>query len=189
MSLLCVAVAVGVAVVGVVVCVRCGVVWCGVVWCGMVTHAEKLPCVRSQRPRVYRHQSHICKHMRTCCQCKQERFDRTHGHVLNGHTAWGREGHRQFCLPKFAHKGSSHAPDIHRKNHRMLPMFKFENRSRTTCPRFLQSFALPDEAVQLQTHDTTTHTHAHTHNETQQHTRTQHRTTQHRKRHTEEKKR
>ena len=31
-----------------------------------------------------------------------------------------------------------------------LAHFQFENRSRTTCSRFLQSFAFPDEAVQLQ---------------------------------------
>ena len=35
-------------------------------------------------------------------------------------------------------------------NHWMLPMFKFEKRSRTACSRFLQSFALPDKAVKLQ---------------------------------------
>ena len=30
-----------------------------------------------------------------------------------------------------------------------LTHFQFENRSRTTCPRFLQSFALPKKAVQF----------------------------------------
>ena len=35
----------------------------------------------------------------------------------------------------------------------------FENKSRTTCSRFLQSCRfIGDEAVKLQTHDTTTHT-------------------------------
>ena len=43
-----------------------------------------------------------------------------------------------------------------KRNPCILHIFKFENRFRTTCSRFLQSFALPDEAVQLQTHDTTT---------------------------------
>ena len=32
----------------------------------------------------------------------------------------------------------------------IFPIFKSENRSRTACPRFLQSFALPDKVGQLQ---------------------------------------
>ena len=62
----------------------------------------------------------------------------------------GQGGHRQFCLPKFAHVGLSRASDVHRRNPWIFPIFKFEKRSRTTCSRFLQSFALPDEAVQFQ---------------------------------------
>ena len=43
-----------------------------------------------------------------------------------------------------------------KRNPCIFRSFKLENRSRTTCSRFLQSFALPDEAVQLHTHDTKT---------------------------------
>ena len=42
------------------------------------------------------------------------------------------------------------AREVHQRNPWMLPTLKFENRSRTTCSRFLQSFALPDKVVQLQ---------------------------------------
>ena len=52
--------------------------------------------------------------------------------------------HRQFCLPKFAHVGSSLGPRGD------LTHFQFENNSRATCCRFLQSFAVPDNAVQFQ---------------------------------------
>ena len=56
--------------------------------------------------------------------------------------------------------------------------FKFENRSRTTCSRFLLSFALPDKAVQLQTHSTAQHSTAQ--HSTAQHSTAQHSTAQHR---------
>ena len=47
------------------------------------------------------------------------------------------EGHRQFCLPKFAHIGLSRASEVHRRNFWIFPIFKFENRLRTTRARFL----------------------------------------------------
>ena len=50
--------------------------------------------------------------------------------------------HRQLCLPKFAHVGLSLDPEVHQRNPWILPIFKFENKSRTTCSRFLQVFAL-----------------------------------------------
>ena len=37
-----------------------------------------------------------------------------------------------------------------KRNFWIFPILKFENRSRTTCSRFLQAFALPDKAVQFQ---------------------------------------
>ena len=36
------------------------------------------------------------------------------------------------------------------KNCWIFPLFKFEKRSKTTCSRFLESFAFPDKAVQFQ---------------------------------------
>ena len=62
------------------VSVRCfGVsAWCGVV-CGAVCPLNTSPCVRSKRPRVYRHHAHTCGN--TCA-----RGAGTHGDVLNVHT-------------------------------------------------------------------------------------------------------
>ena len=61
------------------------------------------------------------------------------------------------------HVGLSRASEVNQSYHRIFPIIKFENRSRTTRCRFLQSFAVPDKVVQLQTHDATTHTHRHAH--------------------------
>ena len=44
------------------------------------------PCVRSQRPCVYRQHVHMLKSMCACCQHARGRFERTHGDVLNLHT-------------------------------------------------------------------------------------------------------
>ena len=60
----------------------------------------------------------------------------------NTHNTEHARCHRQFYLSKFAHVRLSLDP-------RGSP-FKFENRSGTTCSRFLRSFALPDKVVQLQ---------------------------------------
>ena len=84
------------------------------------------------------------------CRYTQGRFERTHGHVLNGHTTEEEEGHRQFCLPKFAHTGLSRDPEVHQKVTTGSYKFKFESRSSTTRARFLQSLAFPDKAVQFQ---------------------------------------
>ena len=67
-----------------------------------------------------------------------------------GWTHMGEEGHRQLCLRKFAHVGLSRAPEVHQKNPLDVIHFQFESKSRTTPFRFFQSFALPDEAVELQ---------------------------------------
>ena len=141
-----------------VVC--CGVVCCGVVWCGVcgvvfgaAWHAEK--AVDSKRPRVYRHHARICYHMRAWCRYTRGRFESTHGGFLDGHTGERErgerreEGHRQFCLPRNT-KSSDLAPQVHRKKPLDLTHSKFENRSRTTRSRVLQSFALPDEPVHFQ---------------------------------------
>ena len=83
-------------------------------------------------------------------------------------------GPRQFCSPKFAHVGLSRGPQVQQKKPLDLTHSRFENRSRTTCPRFLQSFALPDEAVELQTQHSTTQFNSS--DDTAQHTATQHST-------------
>ena len=52
--------------------------------------------------------------------------------------------HRQFCLPKVAHVGSSLGPRGPPKKPMDLTHFQFENRSRATRCRLLQSFASPE---------------------------------------------
>ena len=46
------------------------------------------PCVRSKRPRVYRHHAHTCFNMCAWCRYKRGRFGRTHGDVLSGHAGF-----------------------------------------------------------------------------------------------------
>ena len=75
----------------VVCCVLCAV-WC-VVW-----HAEN--------PRVSIQNVPLCARTTRAC------VTYTWGRFLNGHTG-GRRGHRQFCLPKFAHVGLSRASEVH----------------------------------------------------------------------------
>ena len=77
---------------GRVVVVCCGIlcrvlwrgVWC-VVWCGTL----KNPCVRSTRPRVYRHHAHMLEHVCAWCRHTRRRVERTHGDVWSGHTRGG----------------------------------------------------------------------------------------------------
>ena len=64
-------------------------VWC-VVLCCDVWHAEKFPCVRSQRPRVHVqnvsvHHAHMLKHMCAWCRHTRGRFLNVHTGVLIGH--------------------------------------------------------------------------------------------------------
>ena len=108
--------------VAVLCCVcRCGRGVCVWVWCGTL----KTPCERSKRTRVYPHHAHMCFNMWAWCPYTRGRFESTHGNVLDGRTERG--NHRQFCFPKFDH--------IRLSQH---------------VSRFLQSFALPDKAVQFQ---------------------------------------
>ena len=65
-----------------------------------------------KRPRVCRHHAHMCFNM--CA-----RGAGTHGDVLNVHTGAG--GHRQFCLPKFAHVWLSRASEVHQKTFQSFP--------------------------------------------------------------------
>ena len=143
----------------VVVCVVvCVCVWCVcvvVLLCVVVCHAEKHPCVHSKRLRVNVQNVSVCTGTTRTCFSACARGADMHGDVLNLHTeafsSLHTGGRRQFSLPK------NHARRVitwpHRfteSNHWMLPMFKFEKRSRTTCSRFLQSFALPNKTVKLQ---------------------------------------
>ena len=125
-------------------------VWCAV-WCGTLktpcVDSKTPPCVDSKRPRVCRQHAHMLFSMCAWCRHTRGRFESTHGGVF--------ESTRVVVASSVYQK--NHARRVitwpHRfteSNHWMLPMFKFEKRSRTTCSRFLQSFALPNKAVKLQ---------------------------------------
>ena len=89
---------------------------CDVVCVCVLRHTEKTwkkPVYTfKKRPRLCRHHAHTC--FNTCA-----RGAGTHGDVLNVHTGAG--GHRQFCLPKFAHVWSSRASEVHQKTFQSFP--------------------------------------------------------------------
>ena len=147
----------------VVLCLVCCVLCCVVVWCvcGVVRVCDTLknPLCPLNTSRVYVENVTVCSlkmfpctpapraHVETTCA----RGAGTHRDFLNEYTgtfsmdtrgAGG--GHRQFCAPKLAHVGLSRASEVHQRKRWILHIFSFENRSRTTCCRFLQSFASPE---------------------------------------------
>ena len=85
------------------------------------------------------------------------RFEPTHGGFWDGHTEerGGKEGEWRGITVSSANHVT--APrriitcfrEVHREKPLVLTHSRFENRSRTTRSRVLQSFALPDEAVEL----------------------------------------
>ena len=134
----------------------CGVVCCGVwcVWCPRVYVQKRL--------RVYVQNVPVCTGTTPACVTTCGRGAGTHGDVLNLHKEGffctytrgrgerGAGGHRQFCLPEFAHVWLSRASEVHQRNPWIFTNFKFENRLRTTRSQVLQSFASPDEPVHFQ---------------------------------------
>ena len=92
------------------------------------------PCMPAHTRR------HVFQHVHAWCRYTRETFRTcTRRRYLNFHTR-GAGGHRRFCLPVGCTTETLGS----------FPIFKFEKRLRTTCPRFLQSFALTEKAVQLQ---------------------------------------
>ena len=106
------------------------------------------PCMPAPR-------AHVFQHMCAWCMYTRGHFERTHGDVLNGHTtppqhhdnAHAHTPHTPHALPhttqhsspKIAHVSQQRASEVHQRKHWFLHIFQFENRSRTTCCRFLQS--------------------------------------------------
>ena len=90
------------------------------------------------------------KTSRAWCRYTRGRFERTHGNVLNPHTE-GRGGSSSVLLTKICPRMVITWPQRSTKEiNGSYPFFQFENMSRATRCRFLQSFAVPDEAVQFQ---------------------------------------
>ena len=142
----------------VVVCL----VWCVCVCSCVLRHGEKTwkkpvcglkktsLCVHSQRLRVCRHhRAHVLIDMCAWCRYTRGRFERTHGDVSNPHTEDRVSSSvllTKIC-PRMVITWPQRGPP---KKPMDLTHFQFENRSRATRCRFLQSFAVPDEAVQFQ---------------------------------------
>ena len=118
---------------GVCVCLVCGVCF------GTLQNVEKNRMKIPTRLRVYiQNVAVYASSTRTCTHGGV--FESTHG------------GRREFSLPRKAHVEFSLGPrEVHQRNPWILQIFKFEKRSRTTCPRFLQSFASPDKACSVWT--------------------------------------
>ena len=85
---------------------------------------------------------HMFEHMWTWCRHSRGRLECPHRGVLDGHTEGGSHAYQKITDVEL-----SLGPRSSPKKRKNLTHFKFENRSRTTCSRFLQPFALPDEAV------------------------------------------
>ena len=103
----------------------------------VLRHAEKTwknPCVDSKTLRVSIQNVLVCTGTTPTCATTCVRGAGTHGDVSNVHTGrfeWthgGHGGHRQFCLPEFAHVWLSRASEVHQRNFWIFPIFKFENR-------------------------------------------------------------
>ena len=134
-----------------------GVRVCSCVFVCVLRHAEKKRekpvCGFKNAFRVYIQNVPVYAGTTRTCVSTCARDASTHGDVLNLHTGSREEGgwsSPSFCLPRLVHVELSLARDVIQSYHGIFPIFKFENRSRTTCSRFLQSFALPDKVVQLQ---------------------------------------
>ena len=102
--------------------VLCCVVLCLVLWCVVcgvvcvVWHRENpvctfktCPCVPVPRAHVKIHVRVVPVHTVTFRTYTRARFEWTYGGE--------EEGHRQFCLPKFAQIGLSRDPEVHQKYH------------------------------------------------------------------------
>ena len=109
-------------------------------------------CTRNKSTCI-KHVDLLPVHTGTC-------FERTHGSVLNLHTGVGGEGRGEgeegrgsspVLLTKQGPRGVFTFPrEVHQKQPLDLTHMTFESKSRTTCHRFLQSFAIPDKSVPLQ---------------------------------------
>ena len=142
-----------------VCCVLCVVVCCCgavAVWCVTL---KNLPCVRSKCPRVYRHHAHMYKNMCAWCQYTRGHFERTHGGRGRGgqrdtphrhstqHTTTHKTQHTRehnTAYQNLPTQGYHVLQRFTKSKHWILNVFSLKNRSRTTCCRFLRSFAVPE---------------------------------------------
>ena len=131
---------------------------------------ETSPCVPASRAHMFQHVRAVPAYTGTFWMYTRGRVGRTHGRRREGE---GPRQHRVFiskndCFLTFLEhlnrllgsslianflltmNGPSRVIMCFRGSPKETVGFKFENRSRTTCSRFLQTFAVPDKVVQLQ---------------------------------------
>ena len=131
----------------------CTVGWLGLLrcvsLCSWLWHAENPPCVHPKRLRVY--VQNVCFNVRvvsaftgTFWMYTRRRFGWTHGgeREVDGVVA----SSAYLNLPTECFTCPRGSP----KKPLDLTHFKFENKSNTARPRFLQSFVLPQHTVELQ---------------------------------------
>ena len=118
----------------------------------------------------------VCTGTTRTCVTTCARGAGTHGDVLNLHTEVFLDGHTEgrgsssVLLTKICHVWSSRASEVHHKKPiGSYPFSVWEQVERATRCRFLQTFAVPDEAVEghcggnQHAQHTPTHTHTHQH--------------------------
>ena len=109
--------------------------------CVLVCPFKASPCVRSKRPRVYRHHAHMLKHMCAWCRYTRGRFERdtrarfewTHGHT---HTHTHHHDHNH-----------SHN-DTHHRHHMCTPTHNITRKDRGRSQRKREEKKTEDETRQ-----------------------------------------
>ena len=119
--------------------------------------------MHSTRPRVCVQNVYVCAGNMPTCFYTCGHVAGTHGNVLNAHTGTfsmhtrrggGEEGRgrERRVIASSAHQNGPRLDprEVHQKQPLDLTHLRFESTSRTTCHRFLQSFAKSDKGVPLQ---------------------------------------
>ena len=144
----------------VVSCVLCLVLWCDTLKTHPVCPFKTSPCVPATRAHVFYTCARVAGthgdilnghtegfsacHTTTQHNTQHTTHNNTQQHTTTHKTQDTRQHTTQHSSPKFAHVGLLRASEVHQKKPLDLTHSRFENRSRTRCCRFLQSFALPE---------------------------------------------
>ena len=119
-------------------CGVCAVRCCWWSWCVFgVRHAESgkpvsvsrhAPVCTLKKARVLQHHVNVFFNMSACCRHTRGRLERTNASSsllqtteAKKKTTNEKRNHRQYCIPKFANKGSSRAPEVHQITARSYP--------------------------------------------------------------------
>ena len=115
-------------------------------------HEESCPKISSDCPTInFPDMSNICFIVRYFPVFLMARGAGIHGDVLNLHTEAFLSLHTEVVANSvYQKKNARMVITCFRDSPKIFRSFPFEKRSRTTCSRFLQSFALSDKAEQFQ---------------------------------------